>query len=68
MSILSNYQRFCRRLNYQYSSESIREKRKSKFEDAWITKDREIFKINKRKLSEDNYAKIIMQKLWNTRK
>ena len=68
MSILSNYQRFCRRLNYQHSSESISEKRKSKFEDAWITKDREILKMNKRKLSEDNYPKIIMQKLWNTRK
>lgn len=58
VSVLSYYQTFCRRLNHQHRSEIINGKR-SKFEEAQISKDREIFKMKKRKLDKENYAKII---------
>lgn len=58
VSVLSYYQRFCRRLNHQHRSEIISGKR-IKFEEAQISKDREIFKMKKRKLDKENYAKII---------
>ena len=42
-SILSHYQRFRRRLNYQHRSEIISEIRRSKLEEAQISKNCEIF-------------------------
>ena len=47
LSIVSHYQKFCRRLNHQHRSEIINEKRKSTFEEARILKYREIFEMKK---------------------
>ena len=48
LNILSHYQRFCRRINHQHGSEIINKKRRSKFDEAMISKDLDIFKIKKK--------------------
>lgn len=60
MSILSHCQMFCRRLNHQHRSEISSEKIRGKFEEEQTSKDREIFKMEERKLDKENYAKIIV--------
>ena len=52
LNILSHYQRFCRRINHQHGSEIINKKRRSKFDEAMISKDLDIFKIKKKKSSK----------------
>ena len=59
LNILSHYQRFCRRINHQHGSEIINKKRRSKFDEAMISRDFDIFKIKeKRNLQKENYSKI----------
>ena len=48
LNILSHYQRFRRRINHQHGSEIINKKRRSKFDEAMISKDLDIFKIKKK--------------------
>ena len=49
MSILSHYQRFCRRINHQHRSEIINKKRRCKFDEAMISNDFDILKMKKKK-------------------
>ena len=51
LSILSHYQRFCRRINHQHGSEIINkniDKKSTKFDEAMTSKDLDIFKIKKK--------------------
>ena len=57
LNILSHYQRFCRRINHQHGSEIINKKRRSKFDEAMISKDLDIFKIKKKKSSKRKLLK-----------
>ena len=54
-----HYQRICRRLNHQDRSEIINEKRGSKHEEQWISENCEIFKMKKITFDKESYAKII---------
>ena len=57
LNILSHYQRFRRRINHQHGSEIINKKRRSKFDEAMISKDLDIFKIKKKKSSKRKLLK-----------
>ena len=50
LSSLSHYQGFCRRINHQHRSEIINRKRRSKLDEAMISKDLDIFLKKKKEI------------------
>ena len=54
LSILSHYQMLRKRLNHEHRPEIINEKRRSKYDEAPISKHRKIFKMKKKNLGKEN--------------